>query len=184
MLTSNSKFLDHHLKPYRCKIKTCPDLCFASTACLLRHEREAHAMHGHGPKPFLCSYAGCDRGIPGNGFPRHWNLADHQKRVHNDNGRPKSPSPRPSTRKRKIEEDSVLAEKIDRSWMPMVKKAREDKSLSEKYGENHLLLFEIVEKLRDPRCEGNMDLLRQANACIKVMVQTVQRIKGESVSRI
>src|ERR1700734_2525515 len=68
--------------PYRCKVHACENIRFPSTACLLRHEREAHAMHGHGEKPFLCNFEGCERGIPGNGFPRHWNLCDHMKRVH------------------------------------------------------------------------------------------------------
>ena len=45
-------------------------------------------MHGHGEKPYLCKFDGCERGVPGNGFPRHWNLCDHMKRVHN-----RSPSP-------------------------------------------------------------------------------------------
>lgn len=43
-------------------------------------------MHGHGDKPYLCSYEGCDRAVPGCGFPRNWNLRDHMRRVHNDNG--------------------------------------------------------------------------------------------------
>lgn len=43
-------------------------------------------MHGHGDKPYLCTYEGCDRASPGNGFPRQWNLRDHMRRVHNDNG--------------------------------------------------------------------------------------------------
>lgn len=43
-------------------------------------------MHGHGDKPYLCTYEGCDRAVPGNGFPRNWNLRDHMRRVHNDNG--------------------------------------------------------------------------------------------------
>ncbi|KAH7037715.1 uncharacterized protein B0I36DRAFT_70039 [Microdochium trichocladiopsis] len=80
------KFVDSHLKPYRCKITSCENARFSSTACLLRHEREAHAMHGHGDKPYLCTYEGCDRAVPGNGFPRNWNLKDHMRRVHNDNG--------------------------------------------------------------------------------------------------
>ncbi|RYP70349.1 hypothetical protein DL769_004975 [Monosporascus sp. CRB-8-3] len=80
------KFVDSHLKPYRCKMDSCENARFSSTACLLRHEREAHAMHGHGDKPYLCTYDGCDRALPGNGFPRQWNLKDHMRRVHNDNG--------------------------------------------------------------------------------------------------
>ena len=39
-------------------------------------------MHGHGDRPHLCFYPGCERGIPGNGFPRRYNLFDHMKRVH------------------------------------------------------------------------------------------------------
>lgn len=83
---ANSKFVDSHLKPYRCKVDSCENARFSSTACLLRHEREAHAMHGHGDKPYLCTYEGCDRAVTGNGFPRNWNLRDHMRRVHNDNG--------------------------------------------------------------------------------------------------
>ncbi|ODA80084.1 hypothetical protein RJ55_03042 [Drechmeria coniospora] len=80
------KFVDSHLKPYRCKAITCEGARFSSTACLLRHEREAHGLHGHGEKPFLCIYDGCERAMHGNGFPRQWNLRDHMKRVHNDHG--------------------------------------------------------------------------------------------------
>ncbi|KHN99685.1 Zinc finger, C2H2-type/integrase, DNA-binding protein [Metarhizium album ARSEF 1941] len=80
------KFVDSHLKPYRCKAESCEGARFSSTACLLRHEREAHGLHGHGDKPFLCIYEGCERAVPGNGFPRQWNLRDHMKRVHNDHG--------------------------------------------------------------------------------------------------
>ncbi|KAF2462219.1 hypothetical protein BDY21DRAFT_277692 [Lineolata rhizophorae] len=76
------KYVDSHLKPFRCKINSCIDLRFSSTACLLRHEREAHGMHGHGSKPHLCSYPDCERSIPGHGFPRRYNLYDHMKRVH------------------------------------------------------------------------------------------------------
>ncbi|KAF4981093.1 hypothetical protein FDECE_17755 [Fusarium decemcellulare] len=102
------KFVDSHLKPYRCKAESCEGARFSSTACLLRHEREAHGLHGHGDKPFLCVYEGCERAVPGNGFPRQWNLRDHMKRVHNDHGSssgsPVSGSAQPSKgRKRKTE---------------------------------------------------------------------------------
>ena len=96
----SSKHLDSHLKPYRCKVLACAELQFSSTACLLRHEREAHGMHGHGEKPHLCTFQDCDRSVPGNGFPRRWNLFDHMKRVHDYTGSPSSSSsssPTPST---------------------------------------------------------------------------------------
>jgi len=85
-----SKFIDSHLKPFRCKVEACSKQEFSSTACLLRHEREAHGMHGHGDRPHLCFYPGCERGIPGNGFPRRYNLFDHMKRVHDHHDEPTS----------------------------------------------------------------------------------------------
>lgn len=177
--------MDSHLKPYRCKVNTCKDLCFASTACLLRHEREAHAMHGHGDKPFLCSYEGCERGVPGNGFPRHWNLRDHMKRVHNDTGyQPKSnayasPSPSlliPRRKKRKLGDDSGRI--ITTS--SMTEKSPQEPSPVECYTEKQRMLLETIAKLQDPRNADNMDLLRAANDCIKAMVQTTQQINSSS----
>ena len=74
------------MKPYRCKVPCCVSVPFSSTACLLRHEREAHGMHGHGEKPYQCEFTDCERSFPGNGFPRRWNLQDHMKRVHDYTG--------------------------------------------------------------------------------------------------
>lgn len=76
------KYVDSHLKPFRCKVAKCESIPFSSTACLLRHEREAHGMHGHGARPNLCHYADCERSTPGQGFPRRYNLFDHMRRVH------------------------------------------------------------------------------------------------------
>nr|POE80837.1 hypothetical protein CFP56_56910 [Quercus suber] len=104
------KFIDSHIKPFRCKIEMCSKQEFSSTACLLRHEREAHGMHGHGDRPHLCWYEGCERSAAGSGFPRRYNLFDHMKRVHDhkENGPEQSQSPvaaesnkKVSSRKRK-----------------------------------------------------------------------------------
>lgn len=93
-------------------MESCKELPFSSTACLLRHEREAHGMHGHGTKPYPCTFKGCDRAQPGNGFPRKWNLQDHMQRVHNAS----PPSPDEDgrkdalkSRKRKSDSSSKLA---------------------------------------------------------------------------
>jgi hypothetical protein len=92
-----SKFVDSHLKPFRCRQEACSKQEFSSTACLLRHEREAHGMHGHGDRPHLCFYTGCERGLPGNGFPRRYNLFDHMKRVHDHREENSSAVPSPKT---------------------------------------------------------------------------------------
>ncbi|CAL5867972.1 uncharacterized protein PFLUO_LOCUS2195 [Penicillium psychrofluorescens] len=97
----NSKYLDSHLKPYRCKVDVCLDaqLRFSSNACLFRHEREAHGLHGHGDNPNLCLWEGCERSVPGYGFPRRWNLFDHMRRVHDytTSEHPSSPEAPPVT---------------------------------------------------------------------------------------
>ena len=87
------KFVDSHLKPFRCNKETCVGVQFSSTACLLRHEREAHGMHGHGARPHLCHFTDCERAVPGHGFPRRYNLFDHMKRVHQYDGPTTESSP-------------------------------------------------------------------------------------------
>lgn len=76
-------------------------------------------MHGHGDRPHLCYYTGCERGIPGNGFPRRYNLFDHMKRVHDHKEDPRAGTRSPSvtnsqdkksaaSRKRKASEPAPL----------------------------------------------------------------------------
>ena len=111
-----SEYVDSHLRPFRCKAKSCVGVQFSSTTDLLRHEREAHGMHGHDSKPHLCTYADCERSLPGNGFSKRYYLFDHMKRVHDYAGstsppeqvsppvQPAQPGPRRhnSTHKRKL----------------------------------------------------------------------------------
>ncbi|RMD41748.1 hypothetical protein DV735_g3361, partial [Chaetothyriales sp. CBS 134920] len=105
-----AKYLDSHLRPYKCKNPACiaegDDARFSSNACLFRHEREAHGMHCHGMNPYLCKFANCPRSRPDNGFPRSWNQRDHMKRVHqwvpekgDEDGAGGRPVPEPKRRK-------------------------------------------------------------------------------------
>jgi hypothetical protein len=54
-------------------------------------------MHGHGDRPHLCFYTGCERGLSGNGFPRRYNLFDHMKRVHDHREDTSTGLPSPET---------------------------------------------------------------------------------------
>ncbi|KAF2102766.1 hypothetical protein NA57DRAFT_52319 [Rhizodiscina lignyota] len=109
------KYIDSHLRPFRCKERDCIDVPFSSTACLLRHQREAHGMHGHGQKPHLCHYPDCERSKDGQGFPRKYNLFDHMKRVHNhpgsihDDERPTKRATTTLTRRRTAPAGAVVA---------------------------------------------------------------------------
>lgn len=156
----NSKFVDSHLKPYRCKAESCEGARFSSTACLLRHEREAHGLHGHGDKPFLCVYEGCERAVPGNGFPRQWNLRDHMKRVHNDHGSAggsppsggSSQSVKGRKRKTEVAEASSGTRKATLKSMPVAEPAKPvpAKPLLEQWLDQRRVVEEIVRGLNKP----------------------------------
>ncbi|KAL2008218.1 hypothetical protein VTN00DRAFT_8200 [Thermoascus crustaceus] len=128
------KYLDSHLKPYRCKVPACMDaqLHFSSNACLFRHEREAHGFHGHGDNPHLCLFEGCDRSVPGNGFPRRWNLYDHMKRVHDYAGseRPSSPeaSSAASGQSSKKKDNTGRKRKVGTSGAQPMKRSRSNQA--------------------------------------------------------
>jgi len=121
-------------------------------------------MHGHGEKPYLCEYANCERASPGNGFPRHWNLRDHMRRVHNDPGAAKSSSSggsppqaalvTASSRSKKRKHDKPASSTLDKSEkVSKSKSKRESKesSSTEHHKESYRRLLASVHKLEDPR---------------------------------
>ncbi|PFH58455.1 hypothetical protein XA68_13661 [Ophiocordyceps unilateralis] len=154
------KFVDSHMKPYRCKADSCEGARFSSTACLLRHEREAHGLHGHGDKPFLCMYEGCERAVTGNGFPRQWNLRDHMKRVHNDHGSaggspPSATVAQPSKgRKRKTdvpEPQTTASRKASVKNMPVAEPVQpSSKPLLEQWLDHRRVVEDMVRGLDKP----------------------------------
>ncbi|KAK6864778.1 C2H2 transcription factor [Apiospora arundinis] len=190
------KFVDSHLKPYRCKVDSCENARFSSTACLLRHEREAHAMHGHGDKPYLCTYEGCDRAVPGCGFPRNWNLRDHMRRVHNDNGAslssgaPSSASGRGSAshsakgRKRKSKDSSEMS---SHGRKPVSKTSAADDAaaaaraaeqpLIEQWYEHHSALQEYLQRYNNPVAFELLDQTGEAGEHFSSMEKISRKLK-------
>ncbi|VTO87010.1 unnamed protein product [Fusarium graminearum] len=160
------KFVDSHLKPYRCKAESCEGARFSSTACLLRHEREAHGLHGHGDKPFLCVYEGCERAVHGNGFPRQWNLRDHMKRVHNDHGSssgsPTTGSAQPAKgRKRKTENSETQtshSRKAAVKSMPSPPEPKENltQPLIDQWMEHHKAVQSLMRNVIKPEDAQNL----------------------------
>ncbi|KAM0268552.1 hypothetical protein ACHAQH_009944 [Verticillium albo-atrum] len=193
------KFVDSHLKPYRCKDTSCENARFSSTACLLRHEREAHAMHGHGDKPFLCSYDGCDRALPGNGFPRQWNLRDHMRRVHNDNRIPGSPTgtvanqnqQAAKSRKRKDAPKvaPVVSRKNSAKAIVVEAAAQEEQAsrpLLEEWVAHQKALENIVQGLVQPENVAVGHLIKEAQCCLNAMgkmASTMSPVQSAQVVR-
>ena len=115
-------------------------------------------MHGHGDKPFLCTHEGCERGVAGNGFPRHWNLRDHMKRVHSDPGVSRDSSSSPNYqpfstnkgKKRKADNSPLSWEKPYEECRAKPSIGEKESSLADRYREQHQKLSNIVPKLHDP----------------------------------
>ncbi|EXJ82608.1 hypothetical protein A1O3_06421 [Capronia epimyces CBS 606.96] len=124
-----NKYLDSHLRPYRCKFADrpeCEDARFSSNACLFRHEREAHGLHNHGLNPFLCKFPDCDRARDGNGFPRRWNQRDHMKRVHDyvEEDSPRDRTTTPDQPKRRKVPDTLTSTPMKRTGSSALARAQ------------------------------------------------------------
>jgi hypothetical protein len=112
------------------------------------------------------------------------------KRVHNDPGQPKSnasgspPASGPPTKgkKRKAGDnpDATFNEKSQKrnATPPALNRQAREPSLVDRFQEKQQTLLETIAKLQDPRNPETMVLLRSANDCVKVMVQTHQRINS------
>lgn len=182
--------MDSHLKPYRCKAESCEGARFSSTACLLRHEREAHGLHGHGDKPFLCIYEGCERGVPGNGFPRQWNLRDHMKRVHNDQGSsggspPCAPVQQPTkSRKRKTdvpESQATTSRKAPLKAMPAAEpKQNSARPLLEQWMEHRKVVDNIFRGLVKPDDTRNIQQINDIQQHLSVMAKMTTELSAVS----
>ncbi|KAJ6446619.1 zinc finger domain-containing protein [Purpureocillium lavendulum] len=183
------KFVDSHLKPYRCKADTCEGARFSSTACLLRHEREAHGLHGHGDKPFLCSYEGCERAVPGNGFPRQWNLRDHMKRVHNDHGSaggspPSAPTVQSSTkgRKRKTdipEQQTTSTRKASVKSMAAAEQSQSSsKPLLDQWLDHRRAVEAMIRGLHKPEDSRNLQQITEVQKHLSAMAKMTTDLSG------
>ncbi|KAK8195726.1 hypothetical protein BKA81DRAFT_151037 [Phyllosticta paracitricarpa] len=182
------KYVDSHLKPFRCKIASCINVEFSSTACLLRHEREAHGMHGHGSKPHLCAYADCERAIPGNGFPRRYNLYDHMKRVHDyttpAQSAPGSPrgqaAKRPISRKRKSTNSIDISDKRLKSAVfkqnnTARQRDQEKERLRNEWAERLAIMNQHMRSLTEPKdADSHQQLIDDATALKQVVARLTE----------
>lgn len=75
VLTNFRKHESKHGKPYICHIPNCKHTRFGDKGGLDRHNREVH-----GSQTYYCPITSCKRHI--RGFPRKYNLFEHQKRCH------------------------------------------------------------------------------------------------------
>jgi len=158
------KYVDSHLKPFRCNKRTCVGVQFSSTACLLRHEREAHGMHGHGARPHLCHFTDCERAVPGHGFPRRYNLFDHMKRVHQYDGPTTEPSPplqgqaqrKPVSRKRKASTEDLTEkrQKVVRISAEQLRQEQREKLIKEFLSKKQHII-DILSSLTNPSDLGD-----------------------------
>ena len=199
---SFSKYIDSHLRPFRCKDASCVDTQFSSAACLLRHEREAHRMHG--AEPHLCHYAGCDRSIPGNGFPRKYNLYDHMRRVH-EHTEPMTPdhaSPpamsnhvavQPSTRQPRRRRNSREAEKhsdrrsvhgisksVDSGRMSTARaddaRLRRKKQLQDDWAQKLASLRQNVGAIEGPQDASSLQMINESTSMLNQLAQEMDRL--------
>ncbi|CAM1505444.1 Fc.00g110810.m01.CDS01 [Cosmosporella sp. VM-42] len=188
------KFVDSHLKPYRCKAESCEGARFSSTACLLRHEREAHGLHGHGDKPFLCVYEGCERAVPGNGFPRQWNLRDHMKRVHNDHGSASGSPPTapvqtaPSKgRKRKTdvpENQAPTSRKSSVKSVPQERKQDSTRPLLDQWMEHRKVVDNLFRGLVKPEDARNIQQINDMQNRLAAMLKVTSDLNAITKSDI
>jgi hypothetical protein len=149
-------------------------------------------MHGHGDKPYLCPYEGCDRAIPGSGFPRNWNLRDHMRRVHNDNGQSLSLSNAPSSsrgvhshstkgRKRKSKDSETSS-----SRKPSKSSGADDAAAAARAAEQPLIeqwwdhrnaLDAYLSRYNDPAAFEVMDQSGEAGEHVAAMEKISRKIK-------
>lgn len=153
-------------------------------------------MHGHGEKPYLCTFEGCDRAAAGNGFPRHWNMRDHMRRVHGiEQATPPAGDVQPSRggRKRKAEtQEPVPSKKIATiSGVVPVKvdvETRDDSSKSHKeiraaHDKLEATVKSLSEHLGDPSQPDFYKRLQTAGKCLQVLFEASKAIKNVPVKK-
>jgi hypothetical protein len=156
-------------------------------------------MHGHGEKPYLCTHDGCERAVPGHGFPRQWNLRDHMRRVHNDNSpatAPMSPpagsssaSGRGRKRKTDVPEKAVAQEKAStrkssKSSADAAAKAAKQQAMNhvDQWHKHHKALQELVYGFGQPADPAFLQSIAGAQTHLAAMEKITHSLMATSDS--
>lgn len=146
-------------------------------------------MHGHGEKPYLCPYEGCERSLPGHGFPRQWNLRDHMRRVHNDNGSaaqaasspPSGASASSRGRKRKSEGDKQEAQEktSSRKSANKISKAEAQADVHRaQWSEHQKALQSIFQEYLQPEDPQSLQYIKDAQEHLAAMGKLHQALSN------
>jgi len=124
--------------------------------------------------------------VVGNGFPRHWNLRDHMKRVHNCSPEPlDSDQPVRGTKKRK---KSDASEALSKKRTPLTSPAAEKVapvavSLEEQFHQHRRQLMDSIQHLESPTDPAAKQKLFESFNILKDMASTSQRIAAPRMGR-
>ncbi|KAM3075380.1 hypothetical protein ACMFMF_006055 [Clarireedia jacksonii] len=146
---SPRKHIDRHTRPFTCNNEDCAHLKFADKGGLSRHQREVH-----GSMTYSCPVTTCRRHK--RGFPRKWNLQEHQRKLHST-----------SAQSYNNEQDS------DDATAPQLAQKQHDTAF-----DGHELNHHDTGMTRDDKIKEMIRHLQQEKSKIEIRIMTLEAVLG------